>query len=63
MWLARDPLPKVRQAVAAHRNLPTRWLIALLDDRFEAVAVAAAGSPHLPVEEMERLVALGEPFD
>jgi phosphopantothenoylcysteine synthetase/decarboxylase len=58
--LAHDPEPSVRGEVAAHRNLPTPALTELLADESEWVAEAAARSPFLPVEHMERLLALAD---
>ncbi|WP_194927348.1 hypothetical protein [Catenulispora pinisilvae] len=54
--LAKDPEASVRAAVAGHRSLPTPNLIALLGDDCEHVVHAAAASPHLPVDEMDRLL-------
>ncbi|MET9225983.1 hypothetical protein [Lentzea sp. NPDC003310] len=55
--LAEDPDPTVRREVAGHPTLPVASLIALLDD--ERTARAAAASPWLPAEQVERLLALG----
>jgi leucine rich repeat (LRR) protein len=56
--LACDPDSSVREAVATHRNLPTRALTTLLTDASERVVRAAAASPTLPAPEMERLLVL-----
>jgi hypothetical protein len=58
--LATDPNSPVRRAIAGHRNLPTPALIGLLSDEAEWVARAAGGSPCLPVDQMERLLALAD---
>jgi hypothetical protein len=54
--LEDDPQASVRAAIAGHRNLPVGNLVALLADESERVERATAASPHLPVEEMERLL-------
>ncbi|MDX8054973.1 hypothetical protein SK571_36855 [Lentzea sp. BCCO 10_0798] len=48
----------MRRAVAQHRNLPESSLIALLDDTDDWTVHHAAGSPALPVEQMELLLLL-----
>lgn len=58
--LAADPDPSVRREVAAHGNLSIPVLIGLLADQDEGVASAAAGSPHLPTDQMERLLSLAD---
>jgi hypothetical protein len=56
--LSTDPAESVRHAVATHSSLPAGALLELLTDQSERVACAAASSPSLPIQQMERLLIL-----
>jgi hypothetical protein len=58
--LAADPEPQVRHSIASHRNLPRQAQINLLADPSEWVVQAAAASPWLAVEQMQRLLILAD---